>query len=81
MHHRSHNQGHMPPWACLWQGVRPRVGRGGFGLQGMGSASRGFGQIPPPGYYEITVNERAVHILLECILVLTVASNLCPMQK
>ena len=52
---------------CLGGGLPP----GGQGLHPGGGLGR------PPWILRDTVKEQAVHILLECILVLTVASNLC----
>ena len=55
---------------------RGSASRGGSESRG-GSASRGVGQILPSNrILRDTVNERAVHILLECILVFLCVSNI-----
>ena len=60
MHHRSHDQGGLPPGGLHQEGLPP----------GWGSTYRGCAD--PPDIHGILwdmVNKRAVRILLECILV------------
>ena len=53
-----------------WQGLHPR---GGVCIQGGGSASLGGVDQSPPLHriLQDTVNERVVHILVECIIVIS----------